>query len=384
MSNMLEHRGYLGSVLYSDEDQTFHGRLEFMRDLVTYEGSDARSLKSAFQEAVDDYLRLCEEHGRTPDVPLKGSYKVRSGRSLHLHGNPATSTWSSPMIEATDANLASEEATAPLTAWLISAAKAGTKVTYGIAADRLMQECRFRKIFSTRMGFVAGTAMDNILEKEPPAPLLNVLLVRQDTRLPGDGAAGYLVGRYPKETWLKKVSPSKRYPERWEKVVRRAAGEVYAYTHWESLYERIYKRRLPKSAPVRSVEKDGLRYGRKGEGENHKALRLWVKNNPQKINHQFHGVRTETEYQLLSGDRVDVVYFSKNGIVALEVKSKDSNSEDIRRGIYQCVKYRAVLCAMPVGHGFPIESWLVTQTDIDKDLKDEARKLNVEWLRVPP
>ena len=83
MSNMLEHRGYLGSVLYSDEDETFHGRLEFIRDLVTYEGSDAASLKNAFQEAVDDYLLLCEEQGRAPDVPLKGSFNIRPGRSLH-------------------------------------------------------------------------------------------------------------------------------------------------------------------------------------------------------------------------------------------------------------------------------------------------------------
>ena len=83
MSDMLEHRGYLGSVLYSDEDETFHGRLEYIRDLVTYEGSDAASLTNAFQEAVNDYLRLCDEQGRSPDVPLKGSFDIRPGRSLH-------------------------------------------------------------------------------------------------------------------------------------------------------------------------------------------------------------------------------------------------------------------------------------------------------------
>ena len=83
MSDMLEHRGYLGSVLYSDEDETFHGRLEYIRDLVTYEGSDAASLKNAFQEAVNDYLRLCDEQGRSPNVPLKGSFNIRPRRSLH-------------------------------------------------------------------------------------------------------------------------------------------------------------------------------------------------------------------------------------------------------------------------------------------------------------
>lgn len=83
MSDLLEHRGYLGSVLYSDEDETFHGRLEFIRDLVTYEGQDAKSLKRAFREAVDDYLDLCEQEGREPEVPLKGNFNVRPGRELH-------------------------------------------------------------------------------------------------------------------------------------------------------------------------------------------------------------------------------------------------------------------------------------------------------------
>ena len=83
MSDMLEYRGYLGSVRYSDEDEILHGRLEFIRDLVTYEGQDAGTLKRAFREAVDDYLEICDEEGRKPDVPLKGSFNVRPGRELH-------------------------------------------------------------------------------------------------------------------------------------------------------------------------------------------------------------------------------------------------------------------------------------------------------------
>jgi len=83
MTTMLEYRGYLGSVECSDEDEVFHGRLEFIRDLVTYEGTDARGLKQAFHTAVDDYLALCADQGRAPDTPLKGSFNVRPGRELH-------------------------------------------------------------------------------------------------------------------------------------------------------------------------------------------------------------------------------------------------------------------------------------------------------------
>ena len=83
MSRLLEYKGYLGTIEYSDDDEVLHGRLEFIRDLVTYEGSDAKNLKAAFQEAVDDYLELCEAEDRNPDVPLKGSFNVRPGRDLH-------------------------------------------------------------------------------------------------------------------------------------------------------------------------------------------------------------------------------------------------------------------------------------------------------------
>lgn len=83
MGTMLDTKGYLGSIEYSDDDEVLHGRLEFIRDLVTYEGTDAKGLKAAFQEAVDDYLALCEAEGRTPDLPLKGSFNVRPGRELH-------------------------------------------------------------------------------------------------------------------------------------------------------------------------------------------------------------------------------------------------------------------------------------------------------------
>ena len=40
-------------------------------------------IKSAFREAVNDYLELCESEGRKPDVPLKGSFNVRPGCDLH-------------------------------------------------------------------------------------------------------------------------------------------------------------------------------------------------------------------------------------------------------------------------------------------------------------
>lgn len=58
---MMSYKSYYGSVHYSDEDRVFHGKIEFIRSLVSYEGGDVEGLRKAFEEAVDDYLELCAE-----------------------------------------------------------------------------------------------------------------------------------------------------------------------------------------------------------------------------------------------------------------------------------------------------------------------------------
>ncbi len=83
MKDMMQYKGYYGSVRYSDEDLVFFGKIEYIRSLVNYEGTDVKSLKQAFEEAVEDYLELCESEGVEPDQPFKGSFNVRTGSDLH-------------------------------------------------------------------------------------------------------------------------------------------------------------------------------------------------------------------------------------------------------------------------------------------------------------
>jgi predicted HicB family RNase H-like nuclease len=83
VKDFMEYKGYIGSVRFSGEDEVFHGRLQGIRDLVTYEGTDVTTLKQSFHEAVDDYLATCKKHGKSPEQPFKGSFNVRVGRELH-------------------------------------------------------------------------------------------------------------------------------------------------------------------------------------------------------------------------------------------------------------------------------------------------------------
>jgi predicted HicB family RNase H-like nuclease len=83
MKDFFEYKGYQGSVDYNDDDQVFFGKVMFVKPLLSYEGTDVKSLRQGVQEAVDDYLELCREQGREPDRPFKGTFNVRTGPDLH-------------------------------------------------------------------------------------------------------------------------------------------------------------------------------------------------------------------------------------------------------------------------------------------------------------
>ena len=61
MSKVMEYKGYVGSVEFSETDGLFYGKVQDVRSLISYEGTDAKSLVEDFHNAVDDYLELCEK-----------------------------------------------------------------------------------------------------------------------------------------------------------------------------------------------------------------------------------------------------------------------------------------------------------------------------------
>lgn len=60
MKNVIEYKGYIGSVEFSEEDGIFFGKVMGIRSLISYEGTDAKSLVEDFHGAVDDYLQLSD------------------------------------------------------------------------------------------------------------------------------------------------------------------------------------------------------------------------------------------------------------------------------------------------------------------------------------
>lgn len=71
MKDTLTYKGFIGSVHFNSEDMVFHGKLEGIEDLITFEGNNVEDLVKAFQEAVEDYFDLCKKVGKDPVKPLQ-------------------------------------------------------------------------------------------------------------------------------------------------------------------------------------------------------------------------------------------------------------------------------------------------------------------------
>ena len=291
-------------------------------------------------------------------------------------------------IKPTNENL--DDVAAPMIArWLIEAAESRTDVTYGEARRRL-EAATFTSIGrATKLGRPAGTLMDRIHEIDPEAPLLNSLLVLQSDHMPSTGVRFYFSSRFGLPQLEREDSRVMRR-QLWRVTFERSATEVYSFTRWPELYEAAFGERYRKPDdelaprnPNTGKEIDGLLRGRTGEGPNHRALRLWVLENPDALFPNLNNVRSETEIDLDSGDRVDVVYYHAKRTIALEVKSADSNYADLRRGVFQCIKYRAVMNAMDPRSSDLVQAVLVTESPLPGDLADLAKLNGVSYRLVP-
>ena len=83
MNDYLTYEGYLGTVLFSAEDEVFYGKVSGINDLITFEGKSVKELKNAFEESIDDYLESCKQLGKQPDKIFKGSFNIRISTELH-------------------------------------------------------------------------------------------------------------------------------------------------------------------------------------------------------------------------------------------------------------------------------------------------------------
>ncbi len=81
--NTMTYKGYAARIEYSDEDGCFVGHVAGIRDIVGFHGDSVNELRSAFEDAVDDYLETCEKLGTKPPRPFSGELTLHIPPEVH-------------------------------------------------------------------------------------------------------------------------------------------------------------------------------------------------------------------------------------------------------------------------------------------------------------
>lgn len=81
--NAMTYKGYSARVEYDDDDGIFFGRIAGVNDVIGFHGETVAELRSAFHEAVDDYVGTCARIGKAAEKPYSGQLMVRIDPAVH-------------------------------------------------------------------------------------------------------------------------------------------------------------------------------------------------------------------------------------------------------------------------------------------------------------
>jgi len=169
----------------------------------------------------------------------------------------------------------------------------------------------------------------------PPPPHLQSLVINQRDKMPGSGFEAFLASRVPNYGELTKPQKREYLDGYW--------NDIFAYAFWDDVLDAL---NLPRATSGAQSILDRAKSGRGaggGEGAEHAALKERIRQNPNMVGLARTTTPGLSEAPLPSGDKIDVLFTLRDRLYAVEVKSRISNDADITRGLFQCVKYKAVM-----------------------------------------
>lgn len=82
--NEMTYQTYSAKVEYDPIDKIFVGHIVGIRDIVGFHGSTVEELETAFHEAVNHYLEVCEKIGQLPQRSYSGKLTLRIPPEIHM------------------------------------------------------------------------------------------------------------------------------------------------------------------------------------------------------------------------------------------------------------------------------------------------------------
>ena len=82
MSNV-NHKGYTARIEFDERDNIFIGRVLCPRTIIGFHGETVVELRSEFEIAIEQFLRVCKVQGVRPEKPAPGKLMLRVPPEVH-------------------------------------------------------------------------------------------------------------------------------------------------------------------------------------------------------------------------------------------------------------------------------------------------------------
>jgi hypothetical protein len=232
------------------------------------------------------------------------------------------------------------------------------------------------------LGYV-GKAIESLSKDwKETIPPIQCLVINKRDGIPGKGIGWFIT---KKEDFKKLPRKEQR------RLVKLELEKVFAYPRWPSVLQAFgllpaetdYSREAEQATVSGATgESRASSFGSGGESPEHRALKDFVAKHPEIVGLPAKVSPGKTEEPLPSGDVLDVFFRHGKDHIAVEVKSIRSGEADITRGIFQCVKYRAVLEAQQAAEGMPqsARAILVLQGKLPDTLRALKNILGIELV----
>lgn len=235
---------------------------------------------------------------------------------------------------------------------LVEYARSRRVITYGEWDAEIVRRGLGTRVVAVQYGYPAGTIGDACKEYADqtgvPVPPINLMVVNQKEQLPGRGADEY-IRRFCAHFLGRDVDPHRLSDRERRTLIGLAQKEIFDFPSWGDVLEacgldetantKAPRSKLKRRCPRRSGWNTGP------ESDAHKSFKQRISDEPILVELKT-DEKGAQEHSLWSGDRVDV-YF-KRAAVAVEVKTAEAGFDELHRGIFQCVKYKAVLQAQQI------------------------------------
>lgn len=224
---------------------------------------------------------------------------------------------------------------------LVRQARAGETIYYSELAEEIGM------LNPRNLNFVLGAignALEFLTKREniDQIPLINCIVINKKDDLPGEGISWFI----PKETFEKQPKNVKK------KTIDYLLGQIYSYPEWYWVLEQFgleptltdFNKRFPPT--LRNSHKNFSSISG-GESPDHLRFKNYIAQNPDLFG-LSPNIVGQVEFEFPSMDTIDVLFDNGNEKVGIEVKSIISGIPDILRGLFQCVKYKALIEASQI------------------------------------